>query len=257
MLRLDALRPDTRKLFEIMDNLDGIGDFVLIGGTAMALHHAHRESEDLDFVYVPKDGSVGDKLPLDLTNSIVAELRRCGYKTTSLLDQIQMDLAENDGAYLPDFHQDWAVDGVKLTFFAGDTVDRKRHFRELPVLRSNAVSLLTSDALFETKARLIVQRATTRDLFDLWFFLEHDGRLVEEIVDLALDERPYYGEDAVTHRLTPLKPALTDPGFKPILDGAPKSFDELVGALEAHVDAYQQRLASSVVDESPDGTLTP
>lgn len=255
-LQKDALRPDTRALLERLESSAELEDFVLIGGTAMALHVAHRESEDLDFVYVPRDGTQNrSALPLATTQSVVRRLRSEGADVVSLLDQFDIELAHDQGAYLPDHHQDWAVDGVKLTFFAGDTADRVRPFHQLDMMNLGHTRLLTLEAIFETKSRLLVQRSTSRDLFDLWYFLDRCGRSVEEIVAFAKAERPHYSDDLILSRLTPVKPSLTDPGFKPIAYGAPSNYAELVTALATYVDGYQQRVAAKIAEE--DDTLRP
>ena len=254
MLQIDALRPDTKKLYLDLRALGGLEQFVLIGGTAMALHHAHRESEDLDFVYVPaQEGSDRSNLPLGLTQSLIAQLLNRGHAVHSLLADDDMETAENEGFYLPNAHQDWSVDGVKLTLFAGDTADRRRPFHTLPTVDDDGVRILTSDAIFETKSRLIVQRATTRDLFDLWYFVDRLGKSLEEVVAFALEERPHYTEDHILRRLQPRKQAVEDPGFKPVANGAPRDFYELVEALEAHVDLYQQRVALSILEQEESG----
>ncbi len=48
-MRIDALPPATRRLFEACSAIEECGGFILIGGTALALVHGHRLSEDLDF----------------------------------------------------------------------------------------------------------------------------------------------------------------------------------------------------------------
>ena len=49
-LHLDSLPRDTRKLLEeLAQHFQEISDYLLIGGTALALNVAHRVSEDLDF----------------------------------------------------------------------------------------------------------------------------------------------------------------------------------------------------------------
>lgn len=44
-----TLAPGTKEVLETVKDLSGIGNFYLSGGTALALHLGHRESEDLDF----------------------------------------------------------------------------------------------------------------------------------------------------------------------------------------------------------------
>ncbi|MHA6731636.1 nucleotidyl transferase AbiEii/AbiGii toxin family protein [Devosia sp. A369] len=250
MLQIDALREDTRQLYLDLRALGGFEEFVLIGGTAMALHHAHRESEDLDFVYVPASGTADrGQLPMGVINSIIRDLADRGHAVRSITNDEDMENAENEGFYLPNSHQDWSVNGVKLTFFAGDTADRLRPFHTLETVEDHGLRILTSKAIFETKSRLIVQRRTTRDLFDLWFYLDRMGEPIERAVGFAHQERPHYSEDQILRLFQPLKKQVDDPGFKPIVAGAPQDFQALIAALATKVDEYQQRVAEEVLRE--------
>lgn len=250
MLQIDSLRDDTRGLYLNLRDLGGLEEFVLIGGTAMALHHAHRESEDLDFVYVPAEpGANRAQLPMKTINNIIRDLAGRGHSVRSITSEEDMENAENEGFYLPNSHQDWAVDGVKLTFFAGDTADRQRPFHTLDTINDGGLRILTSDAIFETKSRLIVQRRTSRDLFDLWFYIDRLGKPIEQAVQFAHQERPYYSEDQILALFQRRSKPVDDPGFKPIADNAPLDFDKLIGALAAKVDEYQQHVAEQVLQE--------
>jgi hypothetical protein len=67
------LAPETRRVWEFLSSLPALGGFVLIGGTALAMHIAHRVSEDLDFIIV------GNKLPRAALNGLVMILERDGF----------------------------------------------------------------------------------------------------------------------------------------------------------------------------------
>ena len=50
MRNLDCLRDDTRNLLRVLiDTAPFLKHYVLVGGSALALHLCHRKSEDLDF----------------------------------------------------------------------------------------------------------------------------------------------------------------------------------------------------------------
>ena len=50
-MRIDRLPENARGVFLALENDPDIGEFVLIGGTAISLHSGHRRSEDLDFAF--------------------------------------------------------------------------------------------------------------------------------------------------------------------------------------------------------------
>ena len=52
-MTVQGLSDETAKVFESVSKLNCIKDFILIGGTALALQTGHRISEDLDFCKWP------------------------------------------------------------------------------------------------------------------------------------------------------------------------------------------------------------
>lgn len=72
MLHASSLRPDTRRVLERLSERPGVKGFTLIGGTALALRHGHRESENIDLVWTEGD------LPRSTIRSIVEELPEHG-----------------------------------------------------------------------------------------------------------------------------------------------------------------------------------
>ena len=48
-LKLECLLSDTREVFQKLLKYEYVKNFVLVGGSALALHICHRQSEDLDF----------------------------------------------------------------------------------------------------------------------------------------------------------------------------------------------------------------
>jgi predicted nucleotidyltransferase component of viral defense system len=68
---------ETKKVWDAIRQIDNLlKGFVLIGGTALALHIQHRLSEDLDFA------CVGAKLPRERIRQILSQLERLGFKIT-------------------------------------------------------------------------------------------------------------------------------------------------------------------------------
>lgn len=174
-MRLDATPPATRAVLERASETRELAGSLLIGGTALALQAAHRLSEDLDFVrFEPK---------LDRTaiKGIVENLarRRAPRIVTSIVARQSM---ENEGLDVDDHHQDWDVDGVKVTFFAPDEADEPaamdRHRRHA----LGSVEILDGTGVFELKSMLLLKRRTSRDLFDIWYLIEQGGRTVDDVL---------------------------------------------------------------------------
>jgi hypothetical protein len=50
MLNYDYLSPDTKELLLTLREQKWIEPFILVGGSALTIQIAHRQSEDLDFI---------------------------------------------------------------------------------------------------------------------------------------------------------------------------------------------------------------
>lgn len=249
MLHVEDLRPDTRLVYEHLRRDPDIGRYRLIGGTAIALQHAHRESEDLDFFWPEIEaGRPVPRLDKKLTGRIIDRLREAGFDAGMTFDQADFDDAENDGVDLLYAQQDWAVGGVKVSFLTSASREKARFFADASTVSDGNLVILSSDALFEVKSRLLTERATTRDMYDIWYYIEHRGRTLEEAFAFALDENPYYTDELLKKRLIPNRPAATDPGFLSRLPDGPRDFGALRAVLEAAVAAYEQREAARLAE---------
>jgi hypothetical protein len=51
---LNYLLPKTQEVLKTLIKDKYLSNFVLVGGSALAMHFKHRKSEDLDFFYIPK-----------------------------------------------------------------------------------------------------------------------------------------------------------------------------------------------------------
>ncbi len=86
-------------------------NFLLVGGTALSVYLKHRSSEDLDFATTER------KLPIKAISDFLNRLREDGSEIEDILPMAERQYAINEGCDIDDYHQDWSVDGVKLTFF--------------------------------------------------------------------------------------------------------------------------------------------
>src|SRR3546814_4816695 len=90
-MALAHLRDDTKRLFDWFSKLEAARHFILIGGTAMAIHVGHRQSEDLDLV------STDGKLSPKLVQSILDQAASDGFKVVDGNDELKRQIAENEG----------------------------------------------------------------------------------------------------------------------------------------------------------------
>lgn len=258
MLRVDCLPDETKRLLEAISSIPEIGRFTLIGGTALALSWGHRRSKDLDFA-IP-----GTKLPRDACRTILDRLDAQGWRISDISDEMARIYAENDGDDLADTQQDWlcrqgaAATGVKLTFFA-DLSPKRRQPYALEPARLRCVGVMPPDGIFVLKSQLILRRTTSRDLFDLWSFLER-GRTIGEILAAATQENPYLSYEKLRTHLLPSRLPRTDPGLTALVDDGPTNLDSLKAAISRHLDRYEEAVAAEILADDRDhpmGDATP
>ena len=253
MLTSASLPPATSQVLDAVKDDPGISKFRLIGGTAIALHHAHRSSEDLDFSFPDLT------LHSPLVRSIVGRLEEKGFSAELITDEGVRLYWENDGnGNIDDYQQDWNVSGVKVTFFSTDTQERSQALKALPCQAYSQVQVADSESLFEIKSRLLTKRSMSRDMFDLWYYCENQGKTVADIYKFAKAENPVYTDKLLRSRLLPEKMSRLDPGFVSSLAGAPRDFDDLKGRLTLLIDDYDRQQAKRVAEEvfsSNAGTL--
>ena len=149
MLRLEILPPPQRKLWDSMRGAVP-ADFVLYGGTALALRLGHRVSEDFDFF------SNGPFAPADLEARVpfLAGAERIQSSPNTLVS-----LVDRGGP-------------VKVSFFGGLPLRRVSDPTE-----ENGLLLASLVDLAATKVKVIQDRAEAKDYLDV-------SRLLEEGIDL-------------------------------------------------------------------------
>lgn len=230
-MRTSALPEATRRVLERACRVvDLATDHLLIGGTAMTLHVAHRVSEDLDFV------QFGKELDRARIARILNQLRGAEPPelVTSLVARQHFD---NEGYDIDDVHQDWMVDGVKVTFFCPDRREELDVLKKAVPEAYGTVPVADLDTIFRLKAMVVAERWTSRDAFDLLHFLERQSRGMSEIDEALRIKRPLYPFDNRMGLLTrPFTPF--DPGFQSIGSDGPRTMTELAERMKATVDRY-------------------
>ena len=236
MQHVNSLPPSTRKLLERLSRRDDLEGFTLIGGTALALRHGHRMSEDIDLAWTG-----GGSMPMATVRTIVSELPQSA-PATNLVDELQRDVFENEGTYLAGEHQDWLIDGVKLTFYSPMPRNAVVIEQDQPDRIGN-LEYASDDALFKLKSLVLLDRTTSRDLFDLWWFHQHQRRTIGQIVANITEADKHNSMDTHLARIAPRQLRTDDPGFDTTLPGAPRTKEELLERMHALVDAHRHEVA--------------
>jgi hypothetical protein len=227
----------TAEMFKLLKAIPWLNDFILIGGTGLALHIGHRKSEDLDFI------TLLPRLPRALLTRLEVTLGEQGHTVLHKDNPDASDDFENSGMDIRDHSQDWMIDNdVKVTFFAGEA----HHKRILVEPGSTEGFRVGSFAeLCQLKAVVASSRSRSRDWLDL-FILERDYNFGlaqwKEAYDKAgLSE--WHFENALKRicagRVTPY-----DEGFKALMQNPP-SVEEIATRFRALRASYEIDQAKS------------
>jgi hypothetical protein len=255
MLRLDTLPAATAQVFAHLYAEPLLAGFTLIGGTALSLQIAHRQSEDLDF-YWP-----AEQLPGRTLNTALGNARRAGFAVQDMLSPSAISQTRiNYAVDLHDWVQDWAVGGVKVSFcvFQG-FIPQMRAIMAYPRAAQAATtvdaaaggdvpqfSILGIEGLFAAKSCLLMRRARSRDLFDLYTLMHEHGYSVRQLFDVIRRIDPSANPDHhrdVLRGLIPLDAA--DEGFAGI--GVSVSLATLYAFFEERISAYEREEARRIV----------
>lgn len=159
-----ALTPLTALILEPISKLNCIASYTLVGGTALSLQLATRQSEDLDFMSWKM--SKNDKRELDWP-TIKKELESIG--KIEKIDILDID------------HVEFVVNGVKISFYANPNYS--------PVTKAvhlmNNLRLADLTAIGAMKMEVLLRRSKFRDYYDIYSLLEANVD-INEMVDLAL-----------------------------------------------------------------------
>lgn len=187
--------------------------FLLVGGTALSIYLNHRLSEDLDFATSER------KLPRKAISDFLNRLSDDGCVVEDILPLAERQYAENEGCDIDDLHQDWSVDGVKLTFFTLQKENGREKLVEDPGVEwSKNLRLASLETLFVTKALVLVDRHTMRDNFDMHALLQRDNFSYADVIKAFKTYRPYSDLKIPYNRLRSIDYPLTDPGLLGLIE---------------------------------------
>ena len=150
--KLDILPPEQRRLWDKLGATPN--EFVLYGGTALALRLGHRTSVDFDFF------GNNDIDPQELM------------RTVSFLENMEVQvIKENTLTGL--------VDGVQLSFFG---LKDWRSIEKPEIAQSNGLQIASIIDLAGTKAMVVQCRNSWKDYVDLHAILEQTDLTLEDVL---------------------------------------------------------------------------
>jgi len=240
------LAPETRRVWEFLSSQPALGGFVLIGGTALTMHLAHRVSEDLDFI------NVADKLPRSALNGLVRILERSGFTVVRDDNQAAYDEFLIAGQSLHDYQQNFLINGVKVNFFAPNP--------DLAgMVESSSASLVrvaTLPELFRTKALASANRCVSRDWIDLYvLFRGHRFALHDfhEAFQRPGISNPKLSISQAFQNLCRGVKSVTDPGYETLMPDAP-TLAEMAAFFTQLRDKYQTEQARLAFQQKGSGS---
>lgn len=198
-----------------------LNDMTLIGGTALSIWLKHRLSEDLDFA------TSEIRLPHNLKQLIV-EIKNEGYEVENITDIAASQDFENGGFDIVDYHQDWLINGVKVTFFTyGENQHKIKTFKESVASGLNGIQVANVDTLAKLKSQVLVKRTKSRDLFDIYSLIKKGYWTIEETLGEMQKSSGSLNYEQCVYRLID----------KPIQEN-----DEGLQLVEAEIDIAEIRL---------------
>jgi hypothetical protein len=158
------LKPDTAQVWSYLAANPLMRGFVLVGGTALAMHLNHRVSEDLDFM-IPDN-----KLPRQRIEALKRAAAIHGYPFVANDSVAGVREFEDTGLDYWDYMQDFIVNAsVKLTLVAPDPEVR----RLLLPGHDDRPRVASLPEIFKLKCIACANRSKSRDWLDMYLMLRN------------------------------------------------------------------------------------
>ncbi len=232
------LKPETESLWAYLREQPQLSNFVLIGGSALALQINHRISEDLDFC------TSASTLPGKALDELITTAEAESFHFEATPDLAALEEFERSGMNLEDYQRDYVVnDRVKVTFFTLDSAHSKVIGTHSPGEDSDHVRLATLPELFRSKAIVASQRAKTRDWFDLYCLLTEHGFTLRDFRDAYRIAGIGQMWEVGLTRITSGNPSANDEGYRHLAADSP-DLEQIVGFFRAERDQLERELAS-------------
>lgn len=214
------MKPETEALARRLSDEPLLEQFLLIGGTALSIYLEHRLSEDLDFA------TTDETLPTQAISELLERLKHSGAVVEDNLSLATRHNAINDGVDIEKYHQDWLIDGVKLTFF---TLEKDNGRDKLASDHGeewrNKLRIASLDTLFVTKALVLTDRHALRDNFDMHALMIQKSYSYNDLIQAYNTYRPNASLNYPESRLLSKDYPLTDPGLDGLID---KTEEEII-----------------------------
>jgi hypothetical protein len=229
------LRPDTELVWSFLREQPALARFVLVGGSALALHLKHRLSEDLDLIFPDR------RLPRARLDAFRHAAAAAGHDFRPHDDPVALADFNDSTLDLLDYQQDFLVnDAVRVSFFTADQATQA-------VLEKTAANrgprVASVGELFRTKALVSARRSRTRDWFDLYVLMTQHGFTMTDY-HAAFAAARLEGQAGIgLQRLCAGQPHAADPGFEQLAPDAP-SVAIMQEFFRQQRDAFERKTAA-------------
>ena len=150
-----GLTPSINNINESVSTLNSIKDYVLCGGTSLAIQLGHRQSEDLDFMAwrVSKD-------------------RKPEVDWPTISKELEEKVGHIDNMDLLGFDQViFLVRGVKISFYVSDKLAPAM----TTLVYLGNIKLASIEAILAMKLEVMLRRMKFRDYYDVYSIIKNGG----------------------------------------------------------------------------------
>jgi len=194
---MQGVTQKTADVLQQISTLDCLKDYTLIGGTALSIQINHRLSEDIDFC---KWKTTKSEIPVVNRFQIQNELSTLGIEKTNILDE---------------FHVDYTVNGVRVTFFCNSMYKKPAQLQTTKLI--NNIKLPDINSIGIMKLEVMKNRSKLRDYYDIYAILKAGGdfnRILDgflqytrhhyrsrDVLSLLADAKRFNSEKNIDHLL--------------------------------------------------------
>ena len=191
---IGAMPKKTEILFEKIANENDLEDFVLAGGTALAIYIKHRTSEDLDF-FINK-------------NIISNVIKR---KIDTLIERLSKEYIITEIQNVENEQINYMFGDVKVTFLASPLklLDDANSYKNINIA---SIDKIAAGKLYT----ILKYRIKSRDFYDIKYIMKHHDFSLGDIFDLM---KKHYGkvnfsQDLIIKRFLKMPLNIDDEGFE-------------------------------------------
>lgn len=198
----------TEILFEKISKGNELKDFVLAGGTALAIYIKHRTSEDLDF-FINKN-ILNNRIKKEI-ESLIKRLENEGYIITLISNYVDVQL-------------DYMFGDVKVTFLASSLklLDDSIKYKNINIAN---IEKIAAGKLYT----ILKYRIKSRDFYDVKYIMKYYKLEFGQIFDLMKKHygRVNFSEEIINTRFLKMPLNIDDEGFESLQLKEKESFKTL------------------------------